>query len=302
MVDAFYWLVNMSITGAIAGLCVLLVRAVPKIPRRVVFLLWTIPLVRFWAPALLVSPYSLISLFLLPDSRFVPVDWEDAELYGMMNITGVADSYFPISFRFWSVYRIFRIASIIWAAVALVILIFLLVSYIQGIRLARRAMPYRDGVFLSDEITSPAVYGILRPRVLIPEGQRDENISYALRHERAHIRRLDNLWRLIALITAAVHWFNPLVWLFLKSFFTDLEQACDETVLRTCTGGERRAYAAALLDQYESRNLLTSAFGGGGLRGRIEKIITYRKLSVFSAICMALLFLALAFVLLTNPA
>jgi len=71
-------------------------------------------------------------------------------------------------------------------------------------------------------------------------------------HESAHIYRKDNLWRIIAVISASVHWFNPLIWLFLKKFLEDTELACDEQVLANCGEDEKKAYAMALVDCAES--------------------------------------------------
>lgn len=76
MTDVFYWLLNMSITGTVAGLIVLLLRAMPRLPRRVVFLFWAIPLFRLWFPALIVSRYSLIAFFAPSCARSVPLAGE----------------------------------------------------------------------------------------------------------------------------------------------------------------------------------------------------------------------------------
>lgn len=219
----------------------------------------------------------------------------------MMNMIGAADTYFPTTFRMKQLSTVLRAASIVWAAVAVLLLVLTAAAYTAGMRAARRAEPFRDRIWLSGEVSSPAVYGIFRPRILIPSDLKEMDLTYVLRHEQAHIRRLDNLWRLVALATAAVHWFNPFVWLFLKCFLEDLELACDETVLSGCSQEERRQYASALVDQYESRSLFASAFGGASLRSRVMNILTYRKLSVLSWVFLLLFAGALALALLTNP-
>lgn len=300
MKDIFYWLLNMSITGTIAGFAVLLIRIVPGIPRRVVFALWLIPLIRFWFPALLVSKYSLIMLFAMPGSKAVPLPGNE-DLLRVMNMAGAADSYFPVTFRLDLLNSIFVAASVVWLVFAVAALLYLALLYLSGIRIAGNAEPLQDGVYLSKQVDSPAVYGILRPRILVPAADRQFDLTWVIQHEKAHIRRLDNLWRLLALVTAAVHWFNPFIWLFVRCFLSDLEQACDESVLKNCTESEKNAYASALLDQYERHSIFASAFNGGGLRSRIGKIITYRRISVFSAVCMILLAIFLGYMLLTNP-
>lgn len=302
LTDIFYWLLNMSITGTIAGLLVLLIRTYPKLPRRAACVLWGIPLVRLWLPALVVSPYSLLTLFAVPSSKVVSIPGLEDSVYAIMNVGGMAQTYFPITFKVTLLQRIFQTASIVWLTAAVIMLLCLLATYLSGIRAARKATRLRDRVYLSDQVDSPAVYGIIDPRILIPFPEKDSDFTYVLMHERAHIRRLDNLWRVLALVTAAVHWFNPFIWIFLKFFFSDLEKACDEAVLKTCTEAQKREYAAALLNRCESRHIFVSAFGGAGIHSRIMNIMTYRKMSVFSAVCMIVFFLVLAFLLLTNPA
>ena len=58
------------------------------------------------------------------------------------------------------------------------------------------------------------------------------SLDHILRHEYVHIRRHDNLWKMVALTAACIHWFNPLVWVMWHCFNRDMELACDpEAVL-----------------------------------------------------------------------
>jgi len=66
----------------------------------------------------------------------------------------------------------------------------------------------RDNIYVSDKITSPAAYGVFRPKIVVPKGYELRNLHYIVAHESAHIYRKDNLWRIIAVISASVHWFN----------------------------------------------------------------------------------------------
>lgn len=67
-----------------------------------------------------------------------------------------------------------------------------------------------------------------------------------LRHERAHLRRGDVLWNLLAELAAIALWFHPLIWLSLPRFRLDQELACDECVLRYSPQDETR-YAHILM-------------------------------------------------------
>jgi beta-lactamase regulating signal transducer with metallopeptidase domain len=108
------------------------------------------------------------------------------------------------------------------------------------------------------------------------------------------------LWRILAILSASVHWFNPFIWLFLKKFLEETELACDERVLSNCGEDEKKAYASALVDCAESRNVFVSAFGGAKIRVRIDRILSYSKLSIISIISFTVLALAIGYVLLTN--
>ena len=91
----------------------------------------------------------------------------------------------------------------------------------------------------------------------------------------------------------------------LKAFFTDMELSCDEAVVRKgrYNAEERKAYASALLRfAEEKRFLISTAFGRSGVRVRIVNILNYKRLTVIGAVASAVFLLAVALVLITNPA
>lgn len=180
---------------------------------------------------------------------------------------------------------------------------FLAFLYTEGRKGVRHGQLWRDNIYLSHEIASPAVYGIFRPQIMMPAkyGEKEiAEITYILAHENTHIRRMDNLWRLLGFITACVYWFNPLSWLFLKLFLEDMELACDEKVLGSLDEKEKKAYASALVDCAEAGTAFVSAFGGAKIHKRIYHILSYKKISVFSTVCFIILAAAIACALLTN--
>ncbi len=309
--DVFYWLVSMSLMGSFTGLCVLLLRRWRRLPRRFAFLLWLIPALRFWSPVGVVGPFNLATLLsmLFPRMVVVPISGpapnaptEDAGYFALANCAGYAESYFPIVYRSNPIREVFSVAGTIWVLGAAVLLLTFGLIYVITRRETMDAVHLRDRIYVSDKVTAPATYGIFRPRIVIPESWRERDLTFLVLHEQTHIRRLDNLWRVLALATAAIHWFNPLVWFFLRVFLQDLELACDERVLVQCGADNKKAYAAALLDSAPRRNVFVSAFGGAKLRLRLENILSYDKMSVFSMVCFVVLLLVVAYVLLTNPA
>lgn len=119
-------------------------------------------------------------------------------------------------------------------------------------------------------------------------------------HERKHIRRADNLRRVIAFVITSIHWFNPFTWIFLREYLTETELACDEAVLSGYDENERKRYALSLVNAAENREIFASAFGGAEIRVRISRILSYKKLSVFSLCAFAVLAVTVIYVLITN--
>lgn len=296
LASTLYWLVNMSVSASVAGLLLWLLGKIRSIPRRLLHILWGIVLLRLWIPIGVGSPWSLLTLLL---GRAVPLP-EPNPQWSMMNYMGAADAYFPIVYRTETLSRLFHAAGGVWAALAAALLIAAAVLYWSTLHTLKDARQLGHNVYCSDRITTPGVYGIFRPRILLPPDTKQADQPYILHHENAHIRRLDNLWRILAITTACVHWFNPLIWLFLKVFLENLELACDEAVLRGYTPQEQTRYAAALLNCAEQRSLWVSAFGGAGVRLRIQRILSYRRLSLFSGLALAVFALLTCLALLTN--
>ena len=298
LAEIFYWLLSMSITATVTGLCVLLIRAIRKVPRSLICVLWAIPFIRMWLPIGFGSPYSLLTLLISFHSRSVEIPGLD---YTAMNHVAAADSYFPISFKTNQLANIFTIASTVWLIVAALLLIVLTVLYFAEKRSIRSAVLDHQNVWFSECVKYPTVYGLVSPKIVLPSSCMEQDQTFVLMHEKMHIRRKDNFWRLLGIVTAVIHWYNPFTWLYLKCFLMDLEFACDEGVLRQCGEEQRKAYASALLDSAQSGLTFVSCFGGGKLRKRVERILTYRKLSLFSAVCAVIFALFVACTLLTNP-
>ncbi|MCH5187978.1 MAG: M56 family metallopeptidase [Oscillospiraceae bacterium] len=303
--EIFYWLFSMSVSASIAGIIVLLSGKISRLPRRLYCFLWIIPFVRMWIPVGMNSRYSLMTLLTRLSKKImvknvVIYKSENDLSMSMMNHVGAAKTYFPVTYEIDLLEDIFRMASILWLAVAAVLLLFVIVGYVITITELKKARHLRGNIYISSALTAPAAYGILRGKIVLPEGCPEDDLTFILLHENAHIRRWDNLWRVVSVVTACVHWFNPLAWVFLEKFFESTELACDEAVLTQCGESERKSYASALLSYAESRRKLITAFGGARLRVRIERILSYKRLSAFSAGCFAALAAAICYVLLTN--
>lgn len=120
-------------------------------------------------------------------------------------------------------------------------------------------------------LASPCAAGVRRPVVLVPRGWRSlprARRDMVLAHEIAHHRRRDPLWRMLAALACAFHWFNPLVWWLARRHAYQSELACDAAVL---AGGARPdRYAHLLCDLAQARSIpLAAAMAGSTLRRRV---------------------------------
>ena len=290
----------MSIVASLMGLIVMLIRKIKFIPRRVSVFLWIIPFLRMVLPVGLNSPYSLMSVFSRLTRNVTVFKPADDISFSFSNTIKAADSYYPLTFKSNALGTVFTVTGFIWIVAMLALLIALTLIYVSTKKAVADAVHFESNIYFSDKVDSPAVYGIIKPRIVIPESFKGKDLGYIIRHEKTHIKRLDNLWRILGFITASVHWFNPLSWVFLKAFLNDLELACDEMALAGLEKDERKQYAMTLLESSQSKSILVSAFGGAKVRTRIENVLSYKKMTAVSAAGFTLLILVIICTLITN--
>jgi beta-lactamase regulating signal transducer with metallopeptidase domain len=160
----------------------------------------------------------------------------------------------------------------------------------------------------TDAVSSPALHGILQPKLLVPPGLLDQfdadERRYIFLHELAHLRRGDVIVNCVAALVEAVHWFNPLVWLALARMREERELACDRAALARLSEGERSRYGRTILKLLHCFRTPASAPALVGMasrhdemKRRIQMIAAFRKSSritlAFSALIVALGFASL---------
>ena len=298
--ELFYWVLNISIIGSFTGLVVLSLRKIKPLPRFAIYVLWVLPLIRFWLPFGIANEYSLLSLISRYTTKTVVI-WEELPQLTATNSLMGAKGYFPIEYKTNLLENVFNVASLVWiivcctAILTTVLLYFLTKSELKSVELIR------GNIYKSESIRVPSVYGVIRPKIIIPAVIADGDIDYIILHEQVHIARRDNLFRIVAVITACVHWFNPLSWVFLKYFFVDMELACDAKVLKSLNECQTKEYALTILTCASGKTFFASAFSGGAkTKVRIENILSYKKLTVISSLFFAALVVAIAVIIITN--
>lgn len=199
---------------------------------------------------------------------------------------------------------IYYLAVSIWGAG---VLIMLLASFQASWRMQRKladATRLQDRVFETDAVAVPFVFGLIKPRIILPVGLTEDAAAHVLHHERVHIRRMDHIVRPLAFVLLAIHWFNPFIWLAFMLMGKDMETSCDERALRGYDEKGRIAYCETLLKLAEDRSHGLSArlgFGEGSVRSRISQILFAKKPILVVMILFALMISFAGFSLITDP-
>jgi beta-lactamase regulating signal transducer with metallopeptidase domain len=119
----------------------------------------------------------------------------------------------------------------------------------------RMRVRQRIELLQGDLVSSPAIYGLFRPRLLLPssfvENGTPAQLRHVFLHELAHVRRGDLVVHGITRILQALHWFNPvLAWAF-RRLRADREIATDALALQVAGEGESRAYGLTIVQWLE---------------------------------------------------
>lgn len=167
--------------------------------------------------------------------------------------------------------------------------------------------PFRRPVRLyrSSYASSPLVIGFFRPRIILPEEKvPEEQATCMVLHELVHIRRGDHLIRLLSLLAAGIHWFNPMIWLAFRFSSKDMELSCDEAALSRLGEDSAKTYATALVElsvwQHRAFSPLLM-FGESNLKSRVKNALSYKKPPFWISIAAVLVVAAGAVFLLTDP-
>ncbi len=311
MSKVFLKILNMSIAAGWLILAAVFLRLLlRKAPRKIVCLFWGLAGLR------LVLPVSIRSLFsLIPSRDTVPADIAlspapaiDSGIPAVNSaVNPIIGSFAPDPQTVASVNPlqvIIPAAAIIWLAGACAMLLYTLISYLKMRRTVAAAVPAGGRVYACDEVDSPFILGVFRPRIYIPSAMEGETLAAVLAHEEMHLKRRDHIWKPLAFLLLSVYWFNPLCWLAFILLSRDLEAACDEAVIRGMDKESLAAYSQALLDCSFPRRRIAAcplAFGEVGVKGRIKNVLNYKKPAFWLIIIAILACIVLTVCFLTDP-
>lgn len=305
---------QISIIVLLVLLCRLLVS---KVSKQASYILWAIVAIRLLVPAM---PESGFSIFNIADSEFwgvsttvsenitvpeVPLQenagtvWENPVEVTPGHIPMTGTNIEPIITNIATEPENSLLTD--WMFVAWLIGMAVMgwygvISYCVLKHKLRFATTCDRKVYEAENISSPFVFGIIKPRIYLPYRLSDEERDYILHHENYHIRRKDYLVKILAFALLTIYWFHPLVWAAYYLMSRDMELSCDEQVLKEMGVTERKAYSTLLLSfASQKRFPLPSpvSFGENDIKSRIKSILNYKKPTFWSLMAMTLLIVAL---------
>ncbi|MDH4240212.1 MAG: M56 family metallopeptidase, partial [Phycisphaerae bacterium] len=164
---------------------------------------------------------------------------------------------------------------------------------------------------VTDKVKGPALFGFVRPRLLLPVGvvetHSEKELRHIFLHELSHLKRCDILLGWITTLLLVIHWFNPLVWYAFYRMRQDRELACDASVLSTMGIDESEKYGMTivrLLEKFsQARGLPIIAAVSedkSNLKKRIAMISEFKKEPYAWSVLAVTLIILLGFVTLTN--
>ncbi len=310
MSEFFLHIVNMSISAGWVVLAVLVLRLIlKKAPKWITVLLWGIVAVR------LICPFSIESaMSLIPSAETInpEISVGTPEINTGVSIIDntlnpiITDSTVTVEPEksVNALKLIIPILAMLWVVGIVAFLIYTVVSFVQLRKKIGAAVLCRDNIFQSENVVSPFVLGIIKPKIYLPFNIEDNDMEHVIAHERAHIRRNDHLWKPLGFLLLAIHWFNPLMWTAYILLCRDIELACDEKVVKELNSEQRADYSQALLSCSVNRRMIAAcpiAFGEVGVKNRVKSVLNYKKPAFWIVLVSIVLIIVVAVCFLTNP-
>lgn len=143
-----------------------------------------------------------------------------------------------------------------------------------------REMSSEYRVMECERIETAFVLGLFRPAIYLPAALEASDRRYVLLHEMAHLRRKDHIWKWAACLLLCIYWFHPLMWVCVSAFAEDVEEACDEAVLKQLGKSGKLPYARAIFhaaDTGGAGRMSVPGFGEGNMKKRVKHVLEYRK-------------------------
>ena len=333
----FIRLLNLSIAATWIILAVILIRAFSKkAPKWFPCILWALVGIRLLCPVTIPSPLSLV-----PREEVIPInitEEKEPEVDSEMPViaytadpdVGNVDhentvvpsgnivreaaphTILPESdantvsseSRGMTLKQTITIASYVWISGLALMLGYALFSYIRLKRSLTACIAVKDGVLACDEVRSPFILGVFRPKIYVPSSIKEDALKHVLAHEESHLKRHDHWWKPLGFLILSVYWFHPLCWVSYVLLCRDIEMACDEKVIRLMKKEEAASYSQTLLDLSTRKTAIAAcpvAFGEVGVKQRVKNVLNYKKPGFWVIVGLIVVSVAVSVLFLTKP-
>ncbi len=290
-------------------LAVLLVRAIFKnrVPKRMVYTLWLVVLVKLCLPGTVVSlpvlpaeetaaPVQRVEL----PAQTAPVVLQPAQavvqpqVSAQQPVSPAQEAAEPAAKPLTTI----QILQIVWAGGSALLGLWLLGTWLVfAIRLhkSRRFLSKRGGtrIYVSSAVKSPCLAGLIPAVYLTGDVLQTDEAELILSHELTHLCHLDFLWSFCRAAAVSVYWWNPFIWVAAICSKHDAELACDEAVAAKLPESKRLAYARAILAQ-APRKTAALSLAGPPVKERILFLTKKQRTSVLCVILALLLIVSAA--------
>ena len=315
MAAIFSQILNMSMTGSVVILLVILVRLILKrSPKIFSYALWSVVLFRLLCPVAFTAPISILDM-VEPEQRetsnntsivtYIPATVNtQADFIAVHPVEQLVQTETTNEQEEQLYMTPMHIAALVWAAGTVGMLLY---SVVQFLRLRSKligAIHLNRTIYLADHIDTAFVVGLLQPRIYLPSAVPSNERYYILAHEQHHIRRCDHIIKLLAYLALCIHWFNPLVWAAFILAGKDMEMSCDEAVIRKMGSQIRADYSASLLRLATHKKIIAGmplAFGEGDTKGRVMNMAKWKKPRLWVSLICLLLCTAVLVACAVNP-
>lgn len=285
-------------------LVVLLVRAIFKnrVPKRMLYALWLVVLLKLCLPG------TLVSLPVLPAEdaavpaqsaerpvQTAPVIQRPAQTVtkpqtpAQQPVSPVQETAKPAAKPLATA----QILQIVWFSGSALLGLWLFGTWLTFTIRLRKSRKFlgrrgRTNIYVSKRIKSPCLAGLIQAVYLTEDVLRNDTTELIVRHELTHLRHLDFLWSLCRTAAVTVYWWNPFIWLAAICSKRDAELACDEAVAAKLPESKRLAYARAILAQ-APRKTAALSLAGPPVKERILFLTKKQRTSVLCVILALLL-------------
>ena len=339
----FTCLVYTSFTGSVLAGAIILTKLILKHRLGAAWNcgIWMLLLIRLCMPYVPESPFSVFNVINFINRNFLlkvgghtykdgnGIAYSDSGLLGFQIDSLPQDYFLPVSRS--SHFGVLDVLLIIWLFVAIALVMYVVIYNLRVGKLIKAEKQWENTdvmelfetclekmkikseikVLKTGKKKSPALYGLIRSVLLLPEGIETKldnaSLTHIMIHELAHYKRKDILLYSIISCFQILHWFNPILWYSFNWMRQDIEIACDATALKYLEDSDRRNYATTIISSMEcfANNALlapmASVSGGNAqIKNRIKMIMSFRRETISGFIWKAGIVFMVGCVALTN--